>query len=66
VIVDSTPPSVDYVGAGMTIDKVYLSGQELSVLWEGVEDSESGILMIEVRHMFLVEVDLSSNTIVII
>jgi hypothetical protein len=49
VIVDSTPPSIDYVGAGETIDEVYISGQELSVFWRGVKDNESGILKMEVN-----------------
>jgi hypothetical protein len=51
VIVDSTPPSVEYVGAGTATDDTFLSGPELSVHWEGVEDVESGILKIEVSEL---------------
>jgi hypothetical protein len=48
VIVDSTPPGVDHVAAGTTIDESFVSGPELSVHWEGVEDGESGILQTKV------------------
>ncbi|XP_070207962.1 uncharacterized protein [Littorina saxatilis] len=48
VIVDNTPPTVGLVAAGTISPERFLSGHELAVFWEGVEDKESSIESIEV------------------
>ncbi|XP_070204014.1 uncharacterized protein [Littorina saxatilis] len=48
VIIDKTPPVVSHVAAGTVTHENFLLGQQIPVYWEGVEDTESGIQMIEV------------------
>lgn len=50
MIVDKTPPSVSHVTAGTVTQENFLPGHEVPVSWEGVEDTESGIRMIEVGN----------------
>ncbi|KAK7496758.1 hypothetical protein BaRGS_00011967, partial [Batillaria attramentaria] len=47
VIIDNTPPTVGHVAAGATTRDNFVPGPELVVRWDGVEDNESGIKLME-------------------
>ena len=48
MIIDRTPPSVGRLAAGTITVEKFVSGHELPVHWESVEDRESGVKLIEV------------------
>lgn len=47
-IVDNTPPSKGYVAAGKITQEKFVSGPDVPVHWEGVDDQESGVRVLEV------------------
>ncbi|KAK7493722.1 hypothetical protein BaRGS_00015051, partial [Batillaria attramentaria] len=56
VVIDSTPPTIGHVTVGTEGAGRYVSGGELPIRWEGVEDNESGIESIEDHKSYSTDV----------
>lgn len=50
IVIDNTPPRQGRVLVGKATLETFVPGEELPVRWEGIEDKESGINLLAVRH----------------